>query len=158
MRAIGSLDGIQSVLPQLSEKRVFHRDAKGTEAGGYVATRRVIRSLAPGDYLLIAAANDNSARGAIRATREARRGAFTAIFAQGWGPDEALDAELRCAESPLIGAVAYFPELYGARIMPLVLQCLNGQPVPPASYVQHKLIVRDGVRSSLPVRIHSAFL
>jgi ribose transport system substrate-binding protein len=143
MRGIGSLDGIRSVLPELNGKRILHRNANGTEVGGYVATRRIIRSLGPQEYLLIAAANDNSARGAIRAVREAGREAFTAIMAQGWGPDEALDAELRQADSPLIGAVAYFPERYGTRVLPLVLQFLNGQPVPPASYAHHQLIMRD---------------
>jgi ribose transport system substrate-binding protein len=154
MRAIGSLYGIRSVLPGLTEKCVLHRNGKGTEVGGYAATRRVIRSLGPREFLLVAAANDNSARGAVRATREARREPFTAIIAQGWGPDEALDAELRKPDSALIGAVAYFPEKYGTRILPLALQCLNGQPVPPASYAQHRLIMRDEVRSSPPVRIH----
>lgn len=146
MRVTGSLDGIRSVLPELNEKCVLHGNGKGTEAGGYLATRRVIRSLGTRERLLIAAANDNCARGAIRAIREAGREPFTAIMAQGWGPDEALEAELGKAGSPLIGAVAYFPEKYGARILPTVLQCLNGQPVPPALYVEHKLILRNGLR------------
>lgn len=147
-RVIGTLDGIRSVLPKLSEHRVLHRNGKGTEMGGYLATRRVLRSLARRERLLIAAANDNSARGAIRAVREAGKEQTTAIMAQGWGPDEALDEELRKPDSPLIGAVAYFPEQYGARILPIVLQCLNGQPVPPAVYVDHKLYTRDRISLS----------
>jgi ribose transport system substrate-binding protein len=71
-------------------------------------------------------------------------------MAQGWGPDEALDAELRRPGSPLIGAVAYFPERYGARILPIVLECLNGQPVPPALYLEHRLILREGLRFPAP--------
>ncbi len=146
MRVSGSLDGIRRVLPELSDKCVLHGNGKGTEAGGYLATRRVVHSLGTRERLLIAAANDNCARGAIRAISEAGREPFTAIVAQGWGPDEALEAELRKAGSPLIGAVAYFPEKYGARILPTILQCLNGQPVPPALYVEHKLILRNGLR------------
>ena len=116
--------------------------------GGYLATRRVLRSLAEREHLLIAAANDNGARGAVRAVREAGREEFTAIMAQGWGPDEGLEEELAKADSPLIGAVAYFPERYGGKILPIVLQCLNGQAVPPAVYVEHKLIARDRALSS----------
>ncbi len=142
-RVIGTLDGVRSVLPKLSEKCVLHRNGKGTETGGYLATRRVLRSLARRERLLIAAANDNSARGAIHAVREAARERTTAIMAQGWGPDEALDQELHKPESPLIGAVAYFPEQYGARILPIVLQCLNSQPVPPAVYIEHKLFTKS---------------
>jgi hypothetical protein len=62
------------------------------------------------------------------------------------GLDEALEVELQTPGSPLIGAVNYFPEKYGARILPIILQCLNGQPVPPATYIEHKLILRDGGR------------
>ena len=144
LRIIGSLGGIRSVLPHLSEKRVLHKNAKGTEVGGYRATRSALRSLARRGQLLIAAANDNCARGAIRAIREAGRQAFTALMAQGWGPDEELEAEMRRPDTPLIGSVAYFPEKYGSKILPLVLKCLNGEPVPPASYAEHKLILRDG--------------
>ena len=110
-----------------------------------------LRFLGKREQLLIAAANDECARGAIRAIREAGRESLTAIMAQGWGPDEELEAELCRPDTPLIGAVAYFPENYGSKILPLVLQCLNGQPVPPASYAEHKLIVRDGL--SVPVQL-----
>jgi len=156
-RVLGTLDGIRSVLPKLQEKYVLHRNGKGTEAGGYLATRRVIHSLGSSERLLIAAGNDNCARGAIRAIREAGREPSTAIMAQGWGPDEALEAELGKAGSPLIGAVAYFPEKYGARILPIILQCLNGQPVPPALYVEHKLILREGLRFPASARVPGAF-
>jgi len=144
-RVLGTLDGMQRVLPNLNLAHVLHRNGRGTEAASYRATQRVLGFLRHGQRLLIAAANDNSARGAIRAVREAGREPFTAIMAQGWGPDEALEAELVATGSPLIGAVAYFPEKYGAKILPIVLRCLNGQPVPPSVYIEHKLILRDGL-------------
>jgi len=142
-RVIGTLDGMRSVLPKLNEKNVLHKNGKGTETGGYLAARRVLRSLTNNEHVLIAAANDNSARGAIRAVREAGRAEVTAIMAQGWGPDKDLDEEISKPDSPLIGSVAYFPEKYGGRILPIALQCLNGEAVPPAVYVEHKLITRD---------------
>jgi ribose transport system substrate-binding protein len=158
LRIIGSLDGIRSVLPNLDDKRVLHKNAKGTDVGGYRATQSALRSLGRHGQLLIAAANDNCARGAIRAIREAGREPFTAIMAQGWGPDEELEAELNRLNSPLIGAVAYFPENYGSKILPLVLKYLNGEPVPPASYAEHKLIVREGLPFSRPGRVQDGFL
>jgi ribose transport system substrate-binding protein len=156
-RVLGTLDGIRSVLPTLNEKHVLHKNGNGTGAGGYLATRRVIRSLGPRARLLIAAANDNCASGAIRAIREAGREAFTAIMAQG-GMDGALEGELQKAGSPLIGAVNYFPEKCGARILPIVLRCLNGEPVPPASYVEHKLVLREGLHLPPPVGFKSGYL
>jgi len=144
-RMMGTVDGIRKVLPKLDGKVVLHKNGRGTEAGSYSATLRILRSLDGHERLLIAAGNDNCACGAIRAVREAGREQFTAIMAQGWGPDDALDAELRKADSPLIGAVAYFPEKYGSKILPIVLQSLNGQPIPPAVYIEHKLIFRAEV-------------
>jgi len=147
-RVIGTLDGMRSVLPKLDEHRVLRRNGKGTEMGGYLATRRVFGSVAKRARLLIAAANDECARGAIRAVREAGREEITAIMAQGWGPSDGVEDEISKTGSPLIGAVAYFPEKYGYQILPIVLQCLSGEAVPPAVYVEHKLITRDQAESS----------
>ena len=63
------------------------------------------------------------------------------------GPTGPWRMSSRKADSPLIGAVAYFPEKYGSGILPIVLQCLNGEAVPPAVYVEHKLIARDQILS-----------
>lgn len=155
-RILGALEGIRSGLPKFQEKYVLHRNGKGTETGGYLATRRVIRSLAPRARLLIAPANDCSAHGAIRAIREAGREAFTAVMAQG-ALDEAMEAEIRKPDSPLIGVVNYFPETYGTRILAIILQYLNGQRVPPASYIEHKLVLRDGLHFPSSARVQGDF-
>ena len=144
-RTSGTLDGMRDVLPKLSEKIVIHKNGKGTEVGGYSVTRRVIAALRTSDRLLIAASNDNSARGAIRAVREADREQSTAVMAQGWGPGDGLEEELAKTNSPLIGSIAYFPETYGASILPIIIKALSGQPVPPAIYNEHALITRKGI-------------
>jgi ribose transport system substrate-binding protein len=147
-RITGTLDGMRGVLPKLDDRRVLRRNGEGTEMGGYLATRRVLGSLTKRAHLLIAAANDECARGAIRAVHEAGREEITAIMAQGWGPGDGVEDEISKSGSPLIGAVAYFPEKYGSQILPVVLQCLSGEAVPPAVYVEHKLITRDQAESS----------
>jgi ribose transport system substrate-binding protein len=146
-RVLGTVDGIRSVWPDLDESSVLHRNGKGTEKGGYAVTRQIVQSLGRREHLLIAASNDNCARGALRAIRETGREKVTAIMSQGWGPDKELEAELQRTDSPLLGAIAYFPEKYGERILPIVLQCLKRQPVSPSHYCEHKLILRDGLFS-----------
>ncbi|WP_158822439.1 substrate-binding domain-containing protein [Granulicella sp. S156] len=142
-RVLGTVDGIRSVLPNLNEGNVLHKDGKGTEKGGYAITRHIAQSLGRKEHLLIAASNDNCTRGALRAIRELGRERSTAIMSQGWGPDKDLEAELQSTDSPLIGAIAYFPEEYGEKILPIVLQCLKRQPVSPSYYCEHKLILPD---------------
>jgi ribose transport system substrate-binding protein len=144
-RVLGTVDGIRSVLPDWNESNVLHKDGKGTEKGGYAVTRQIVQSLGRREHLLIAASNDNCTRGAIRAIRELGRERSTAIMSQGWGPDQDLEAELQSPGSPLIGAIAYFPEKYGEKILPIVLQCLKRQPVSPSHYCEHKLILPDGL-------------
>ncbi len=142
-RVLGTVDGIRGILPNLKGGDVLHKDGKGTEKGGYAITRHIAESLGRREHLLIAASNDNCTRGAIRAIRELGRERCTAIMSQGWGPDQDLEAELQSANSPLIGAIAYFPEMYGEKILPIVLQCLKRQPVAPSYYCEHKLILPD---------------
>ncbi len=144
-RVLGTVDGIRSVLPNLDEESVLHKNGKGTEKGGYAATRQIAKSLGRSEHLLIAASNDNCTRGAIRAIRELGREWSTAIMSQGWGPDPELESELQRTDTPLIGSIAYFPERYGERILPIVLQCLKRQPVAPSHYSDHKLILRNGL-------------
>ena len=142
-RVLGTIAGMRSVLPKLDESDVLHKDGKGTEKGGYAVTRQIAQSLDRKERLLIAASNDNCTRGALRAIRELGRERSTAIMSQGWGPDQDLEAELQTTGSPLIGAIAYFPEKYGENILPIVLQCLKRQPVSPSYYCEHKLILPD---------------
>jgi ribose transport system substrate-binding protein len=149
-RVLGTVDGIRSVLPNLNENNVLHKDAKGTEKGGYAVTRQIAQSLGKKEHLLISASNDNCTRGAIRAIRELGREKSTAIMSQGWGPDPDLEAELQSIESPLIGAIAYFPERYGERILPIVLQCLKRQPVSPSYYCDHDLLLKRGLEKHQP--------
>jgi ribose transport system substrate-binding protein len=146
-RVLGTVDGIRSVLSNLDEESLLHRNGKGTEKGGYAATRQIAKSLGRNENLLIAASNDSCTRGAIRAIRELGRERSTAIMSQGWGPDQDLEAELRRNDSPLLGSIGYFPEKYGERILPIVLQCLKRQPVAPSHYSEYELILRDGASS-----------
>jgi hypothetical protein len=64
-----------------------------------------------------------------------------------------MEEEISKHDSPLIGAVAYLPEKYGGKILPVALQCLNGKAVPPAVYVEHKLIARDQAPASSVPRL-----
>jgi ribose transport system substrate-binding protein len=146
-RVLGTLRGIESVRDELSKKQVLHRNSRGTEVGGYAVTRQALAGMGSREHLLVSAANDNTARGAIRAVHEAHREKSTAILAQGWCMDATLEEEIANPSSPLIGAVAYFPEKYGSMILPIALQHLNGQPVPPAVHAEHKLIARDEILS-----------
>jgi ribose transport system substrate-binding protein len=96
--------------------------------------------------ILIAAATDTSALGAVQAVRELKWEKYVAIVGQDCIP-EALE-EMRLVGSPLIGSVSHEAQSYGPRLVHLGLALLAGQRVPPYNYVEHKLVTADSVRES----------
>lgn len=144
-RILGTLRGIRNVLPQVNAESAIHRGSKGTEPGGYQATLKILRSLPRRTRLLIAAVNDSCALGALRAVREHGCERFTALIEHGFSPHPQLEAEIRNSNSPLIGAVAFFPEKYGAKALTLVMRWLNKEQVAPSTTIDHVLVTKDNV-------------
>lgn len=94
-------------------------------------------------HVVVGAANDPSALGAVRALQEAGRWTTCAITGQNAEPD--ARAELREERTPLIGSVAFFPERYGNGIIKLALEILAHRRTPPAIFTRHQLITRENV-------------
>jgi len=88
--------------------------------------------------ILIAAATDTSALGAVQAVRELKREKHVAIVGQDCIP-EALE-EISNTDSPLIGSVSHEAQSYGPRLIHLGLSLLSGHRVAPYNYVEHKLM------------------
>lgn len=98
--------------------------------------------------VLVGAANDPSALGAVRAFQESGRAEGCAVVGQNAEPD--ARAELRQPRSPLIASVAYFPEKYGDGLVRLALDILSQRRVPPAVFVNHELITAGNVDHFYP--------
>ena len=98
--------------------------------------------------ILVGAANDSSALGALRAFQEAGRAEDCAIVGQNAEPE--ARAELRSPRSRLIASVAYFPEQYGDRLVRLALDILVRKPVPPAVFTKHQIISPENVDHFYP--------
>ena len=79
--------------------------------------------------VLVAAATDTSALGALQAVREAKRERDVAIVGQDCIP-EALD-EMSIPGSCFIGSVSHEASTYGPHLVQLGLAILNGQTLPP---------------------------
>ena len=59
-------------------------------------------------------------------------------------------AELRQPNTRLVGSVAYFPERYGDDLIRVSLDILNQRQVPPAVFVEHKLVTPSTVDHYYP--------
>ncbi len=137
MRLTGMLVGINLALPSAKNCRVTHLNGDGEMGTSFEVVRRHLR-VSRSRRILVGAINDVSAIGALRAFEEAGRADTCAVMGQNASPEGR--AEMRQANTRLIGSVAFFPERYGPDLVKVSLDILNKKPVPPAVFVDHKLV------------------
>ncbi len=110
-RITGALEAIRSNLPSLSEANLVRMDARGMREKSYRLVLDFIRRHPKDRGILIAAATDTSALGAVRAIRELKWEKYAAIVGQDCIP-EALE-EMALPDSPLIASVSHQAHTYG---------------------------------------------
>lgn len=145
-RTTGVFQGIRSRMPELPIECFVRMDGRGIrEKSARVITEFLNRH--PKDrHILIAAATDTSALGALEAARELKRERHVAIVGQDCIPE--VIEEMQRPESPWIGSVSHEAGNYGPMLIQLGLAILRGQTVPPYNYVEHKLVTADALRSA----------
>jgi ribose transport system substrate-binding protein len=146
-RMRGILTGIAEVMRLPDRCRTVSLDADGQFQTALERVRKHLRE-SKARHVLIGAANDPSALGAIRAFEEAGRGTDCAVVGQNAEPE--ARAELRNSGTRLIASVAYFPEKYGDGLLRLALDILSRKPVPPAVFTTHQIITTDNVDHFYP--------
>jgi ribose transport system substrate-binding protein len=147
MRLSGLLFAIRQALPHTANCRVTYLDGDGELGPSFEAVRRHLRS-SRSSRVLVGAINDPSALGVLRAFQEAGRAENCAIMGQNASPEGR--AELRQPKTRFVGSVAYFPERYGENLIRVSVDLLNHRSVPPAVFVEHKLIVPETVDHYYP--------
>jgi len=147
MRLTGMLVGLHLSLPQAKNCLVKHLNGDGDWGRSFEAVRRHLQ-FTRSRRLVVGAINDLSAIGALRAFEEAGRAETCAIMGQNASPEGR--AELREPNTHLIGSVAFFPERYGPDLIRVSLDILNKKLVPPAVFVEHKLVTPSTVDHFYP--------
>jgi len=146
-RSKGIVAGLKETLLLGDAVRVISLDGDGQFKASLEKVRRYIR-MSKARHVLVGAANDPSALGAVRAFQETGREATCAIVGQNAEPD--ARQELRSARTPLVASVAYFPERYGAGLVRLALDILSRKAVPPAVFTRHQIITAENVDHFYP--------
>lgn len=147
VRMRGIAAGLKELLRLPETTPVLTLDADGQFKMALEAVRKHLRS-SHAKRILVGAANDPSALGALRAFEEAGRASQCAVVGQNAEPE--ARAEMREPRSRLVGSVAYFPEKYGDGLMRLAIDLLARKPVQPACFVRHQLITPDNVDHFYP--------
>jgi ribose transport system substrate-binding protein len=147
MRLTGMLVGLNLSLPTAKNSRVTHLNGDGEMGPSFEVVRRHLR-VSRSRRILVGAINDVSAIGALRAFEEAGRADACAVMGQNASPEGR--AEMRKSHTRMIGSVAFFPERYGPDLVKVSLDILNKKPVPPAVFVDHKLITPSTIEHFYP--------
>jgi ribose transport system substrate-binding protein len=146
-RVLGMLVGITEVVRPSYRGRVVNLDGDGQFGNSLDCVRKHLRST-KAKRILVGAANDSSALGALRAFQEAGRTSECAIVSHNADPEGRT--ELRDPKSRMVGSVAYFPEEYGPHLIRLALDILDQKPTSPAVFIKHQLITPENVDHFYP--------
>ena len=142
-RVSGVLAGLKETLRDAAAAcRVVSLDGDGQFKTSLEKIRKHLRE-SKARHVLVGAANDPSALGAVRAFQEAGRAGTCAVAGQNAEPDARM--ELREPRTPLIASVAYFPERYGDGLIKLAFDILAHRQAPPALLIRHQLITAENV-------------
>jgi ribose transport system substrate-binding protein len=144
-RVSGAFEAIRSAMPEIPVEAFVRIDGRGMRDRSHKLVLDFLNRHPKDKRILIAAATDTSALGAVDAAREARRSRHIAVVGQDCIA-EALE-EMRKAGSPLIASVSHEISSYGPNLMQLGLALVKGQTVPPYNYVTHKLVTRSSLLS-----------
>jgi ribose transport system substrate-binding protein len=146
-RMRGVLAGITESIRLGERCRTTSVDGDGQFQTSLERVRKYLRE-SRAKHVLVGAANDSSALGALRAFQEAGRASDCVVLGQNAEPE--ARAELRTANTRLIASVAYFPEKYGDGLIRLALDILAHKAVSPAVFTNHQLITPENVDHFYP--------
>ena len=143
-RMTGAFEGVRSGHPELPVEAFVRIDGRGMRERSKKLISDFLQRHPKDRRILIAAATDSSALGAVDAVREQKREKHVAIV----GQDCIAEAmqEMKRDRSPMIGSVSHETSSYGPSLIHLGLSLLRGQTVPPYNYVVHRMVTRESLR------------
>jgi ribose transport system substrate-binding protein len=142
-RTTGAFEGVRSGIADLPVEAFVRIDGRGMRERSKKLISDFLQRHPKDKHILIAAATDPSALGAVDAVREQKRERNVAIVGQDCIAEAV--AEMRKDRSPLIASVSHQSNSYGPSLIDLGLSLLRGQMVPPYNYVEHKMVTRDSL-------------
>jgi ribose transport system substrate-binding protein len=144
-RITGAFESVKVRLPNLPVESFVRIDGRGMRDKSYKGVLEFLNRHPKDRYILIAAANDTSALGAIAAVRELRREKNVAVVGQDCL--EEMVAEMQRPGSPAIASISHEAGLYGPRLIDIGLALLRGEKVAPYNYVEHRAVTADRART-----------
>ena len=134
-RITGAFEGVKSRLPNIPVELFVRMDGRGMRDKSHKVVLDFLNRHPKDKHILIAAANDTSAMGAISAVRQLKREKHVAVVGQDCVAE--MMKEMQRPGSPAIASISHEVAQYGPRLMELALALLRGEMVAPYNYVEH---------------------
>jgi ribose transport system substrate-binding protein len=141
-RITGMLEGLRRHI-DAPDSSVLHLQIDRRETNARVLMTRFLERNPRLRNVAVLCYNDLNALGAAEAAEAAGRNTHVRVVSQ--GAVRQVRDELRRPGSALWGAVAHFPERFGARLVPIAQKILRGETVPPTIYAEHVLLTRANI-------------
>lgn len=148
-RITGAFEGIRSGISDLPVECFVRIDGRGMRDRSRKLVADFLDRHPREKHILIAAATDTSALGAVDAVRDRKREKHVAIVGQDCIAEAV--AEMGKDGSPLIGSVSHEAGSYGPNLVHLGLAILRGQTVAPYNYVDHKMVTPQMLAQTQPL-------
>jgi len=142
-RISGAFDAIRERIKDISPDCFVQVEGRGMREPSHRAVSEFLRTRPAGQRVLVVAATDLSALGALDAGRDAGREADLAIAGQDCIPE--VIEEMRSGKSAIVGSVSHEAGTYGPRLIQLGIALLRGYTVPPYNYVRHRAITPETI-------------
>jgi ribose transport system substrate-binding protein len=148
-RMQGMLEGLQDNLStKVADDMVFRLDSKNTQDEAFKVVGDTLPKIPNAKHIVGFPINDGVGLGIIAALEAAGRKDQDIVSGQ--GADPTGQAEMMKPGSLYLGATGYFPEKYGSKIIPAMLDALACKPLPPSIYVDHVFINKDNLCELYP--------
>ncbi|GGH00816.1 substrate-binding domain-containing protein [Silvibacterium dinghuense] len=142
-RVSGAFEAVRSALPNTPAESFVRMDGRGLFDRSQKLVAEFLSAHPKDRHILIAAATDTSALGAVAAIRAAKREKQVAVVGQDCIAEAV--AEMKRPNSSLIGTVSHEAASYGPALVVLGMSMLRGLTVPPYNYVTHKTVTRESL-------------
>jgi ribose transport system substrate-binding protein len=140
-RITGAFEGVRSKIPSVPEEYFVRLDGRGMRDRSRKLVSEFLERHSKDKHILIAAATDTSALGALDAVREQKRARHVAIVGQDCIAEAV--AEMCKPNSPFIASVSHEAASYGEKLVHLGISLLRGDSVAPYNYIAHRLVTRE---------------
>lgn len=132
----------------IPDDMIFRLDSKNTQEEAFRVVSDTLPAIPDAEKIVAISINDGTGIGTIAAAEAAGRG--DQIIAVGQNADPSGQEEMIKEGSRYLGATGYFPENYGSKLLPAMIDILECRPVPPSIYVDHVFITADNVCDYYP--------